>query len=248
MTKRAEMRRTPPDVLVTNYKMLDLLLQRDRRPAAVGGRRPRLRGARRVPHLRRRAGHRRGDAAAPARRGGAARPEGRWGRCARSPPPRRSAAGAAATASGRSPGRSSACPSTRPPLIGEDRYDADEFVTESTSSCRSRLRRSWRHSADDDPDLTATGWPAKLPGPRRPRPCQLGRALSRTSVDQGRPRGAGPATAHVRRGHRRAAAQERLPAGVARCVPDRRSRRGAHPVRRRCCARRESGGARSGRC
>src|SRR5205814_10335538 len=28
MTKRSEMRRTPPDVLITNYKMLDLLLQR----------------------------------------------------------------------------------------------------------------------------------------------------------------------------------------------------------------------------
>lgn len=28
MTRREEMRRTPPDVLVTNYKMLDLLLQR----------------------------------------------------------------------------------------------------------------------------------------------------------------------------------------------------------------------------
>ncbi|WP_322751204.1 MULTISPECIES: DEAD/DEAH box helicase, partial [unclassified Frankia] len=28
MTKRSEMRRTPPDILVTNYKMLDLLLQR----------------------------------------------------------------------------------------------------------------------------------------------------------------------------------------------------------------------------
>ncbi|MEU0559369.1 DEAD/DEAH box helicase [Dactylosporangium sp. NPDC006015] len=28
MTKRSEMRRTPPDILITNYKMLDLLLQR----------------------------------------------------------------------------------------------------------------------------------------------------------------------------------------------------------------------------
>ncbi|WP_445548797.1 DEAD/DEAH box helicase, partial [Frankia sp. CiP1_Cm_nod2] len=28
MTKRSEMRRTPPDILVTNYKMLDLLVQR----------------------------------------------------------------------------------------------------------------------------------------------------------------------------------------------------------------------------
>ncbi|MEV4481700.1 DEAD/DEAH box helicase [Micromonospora coxensis] len=29
MVKRSEMRRTPPDILITNYKMLDLLLQRD---------------------------------------------------------------------------------------------------------------------------------------------------------------------------------------------------------------------------
>jgi len=28
MTKRSEIRRTPPDILITNYKMLDLLLQR----------------------------------------------------------------------------------------------------------------------------------------------------------------------------------------------------------------------------
>ncbi|GAB1641450.1 DEAD/DEAH box helicase [Krasilnikovia sp. MM14-A1259] len=28
LTKRSEMRRTPPDILITNYKMLDLLLQR----------------------------------------------------------------------------------------------------------------------------------------------------------------------------------------------------------------------------
>ncbi len=28
LTRRSEMRRTPPDILITNYKMLDLLLQR----------------------------------------------------------------------------------------------------------------------------------------------------------------------------------------------------------------------------
>ena len=28
MTRREEMRQSPPDVLITNYKMLDLLLQR----------------------------------------------------------------------------------------------------------------------------------------------------------------------------------------------------------------------------
>jgi ATP-dependent helicase YprA (DUF1998 family) len=57
-TRREEMRVSPPDVLITNYKMLDLLLQRAED-------RPLWEGADRVPHLRRRAGHGCGDAAPP---------------------------------------------------------------------------------------------------------------------------------------------------------------------------------------
>jgi len=61
-TERSKMRREPPDILITNYKMLDLLLQRARRPPAMAGRRPPLRGGRRVSYLRRRRqGNRRRD-------------------------------------------------------------------------------------------------------------------------------------------------------------------------------------------
>ena len=69
ITERSDIRaRHRPDILITNYKMLDLLLQRGDDLPLWAGRRPPLRGGRRVPHLRRRAGHRRRHAAPPARR------------------------------------------------------------------------------------------------------------------------------------------------------------------------------------
>ena len=64
------LRDDPPDILLTNYKMLDFCCCATR--TASCGQTPSpdvaaLPRARRVPHLRRRAGHRRRDAAAPAR-------------------------------------------------------------------------------------------------------------------------------------------------------------------------------------
>ena len=69
ITDRAIIRDEAPDILLTNYKMLDQLLLRyeDRTIWQQSARQPAVPGARRVPHLRRRAGHRRGDAAAPPR-------------------------------------------------------------------------------------------------------------------------------------------------------------------------------------
>ena len=69
ITDRAIIRDEAPDILLTNYKMLDQLLLRyeDRAVVAAERGQPAVPGARRVPHLRRRAGHRRGDAAAPPR-------------------------------------------------------------------------------------------------------------------------------------------------------------------------------------
>ena len=66
---------TPPDILLTNYKMLDFLLLRRADHELWAEANAAIPGARRVPHLRRRAGHRRRDAAAAAR----PNPEGRWG-------------------------------------------------------------------------------------------------------------------------------------------------------------------------
>ena len=69
ITDRAIIRDEAPDILLTNYKMLDQLLLRyeDRDLVAAERGQPAVPGARRVPHLRRRAGHRRGHAAAPPR-------------------------------------------------------------------------------------------------------------------------------------------------------------------------------------
>ncbi len=63
------MREAPPDILLTNYKMLDQLLLRPGRPADLGQERDcrSLPRPRRVPHLRRRPGHRRRHAAPPPR-------------------------------------------------------------------------------------------------------------------------------------------------------------------------------------
>ena len=69
--KREALRADPPDILLTNYKMLDFLLLRPEDRDPLGGQPARhaaVRGARRVPHLRRGAGHRRRHAAAPPRR------------------------------------------------------------------------------------------------------------------------------------------------------------------------------------
>ena len=72
ITDRAIIRDAAPDILLTNYKMLDQLLLRheDQRDLwRQSAPQPAVPGAGRVPHLRRRAGHRRGDAAAPPRPG-----------------------------------------------------------------------------------------------------------------------------------------------------------------------------------
>ena len=86
-----------------------------RGPRAVAGRGHRLRGGGRVPHLRRRAGHRRGDAAAPAGRRHeplTARQAPRRTSARSRHPPRWGRAGTR-NASGRSPSRSSAPRSAR---------------------------------------------------------------------------------------------------------------------------------------
>ena len=69
ITDRDIIRDAAPDILLTNYKMLDQLLLPPRRPDDLAAERaqPAVPGARRVPHLRRRAGHRRRHAAAPPR-------------------------------------------------------------------------------------------------------------------------------------------------------------------------------------
>ena len=71
ITDRGIIRDEAPDILLTNYKMLDQLLLRheDQRLWRQSATEPAVPGARRVPHLRRRAGHRCGHAAAPPRPG-----------------------------------------------------------------------------------------------------------------------------------------------------------------------------------
>ena len=130
ITDRASSADSAPDILLTNYKMLDQLLLRARGRQDLGGRarQPAVPGARRVPHLRRRAGHRRVDAAAPPgsraeepladrrpaidrRRTGRAR----WARSPRSRPRPRSATAATRRRCSTSPRPSSArsSPTTR---------------------------------------------------------------------------------------------------------------------------------------
>ena len=115
LTERSEIRSQRPDILITNYKMLDLLLQRGEDLALWQDADIALRGGGRVPHLRRRAGHRRGDAAAPPGRRHeplAARQAPRETSARSRHPPRWGRAGTR-NASGRSPSRSSAPRSAR---------------------------------------------------------------------------------------------------------------------------------------
>ena len=251
LTERSEIRRTPPDILITNYKMLDLLLQRaddlplweDADIAYVV-----------VDEFHTYDGAQGTDVAMLLRRLAAAAdrasPAGPWARSARWRPRRRSARAADGDAIREVAEQVFGAAFDADSVIGEQRLPADEFVGDD------RLRLPL-------PDAGGTG------GPRRPRlrtagdggdrrarhrrattadPARLGRVLRRTSSTQavldvaGRPAVARPARSstccRARAPTRWGEAFRRFP---------RQNGGGARPVRRAALRRAEPGRARPGR-
>ena len=150
----------PPDILLTNYKMLDRLLTTPRRQRLVGrehaaqtarwmGAAADLSGARRVPHLRRRSGDRCGDAAAPTgpparRRDGAIAAD--WRRAGRDlRDPRLVADGSRGHVPVREPGVRCAVRRCRRSSASSDAR-SPRSVRTSTSRCRRRIRVRLRGS------------------------------------------------------------------------------------------------------
>ena len=169
ITDRAIIRDEAPDILLTNYKMLDQLLLRydDRALWQQSAAQPAVPGARRVPHLRRRAGHRRGHAAAPPRPDAEELPA----RTARSPTrsaPARSAAitPVATSATLGDQGDPAAMIGFARTVFGDD-FDADSVVTESRldlDRVDGRRRRPGRRArAHAAPPRRGPTWRARTP-------------------------------------------------------------------------------------
>ena len=142
ITDRAIIRDEAPDILLTNYKMLDQLLLRydDRAIWRQSARSLAVPGARRVPHLRRRAGHRRGHAAAPPRPDAEELPARRRAHRRRARPPARPGHPRRHVGDPRRPGRPG----------GDDRLRAHRL--------RRRLRRDQRRHRV--PARASTEWTA----------------------------------------------------------------------------------------
>lgn len=157
MTKRSEMRRTPPDILITNYKMLDLLLQReDDLPlwehadlAFVV-----------LDEFHTYDGAQGTDVAMLLRRLGAAlgcaTPERPLGPVCPVATSATLGSGGGGDAIRKVAGQVFGVPFNEASLIGEDRYDADEFVITVDFDLPLPTPEELAAPADDDPHLTAT--------------------------------------------------------------------------------------------